>query len=1129
MQKQDSQNEASVLCAEIIGLSELSAQLASEKFSSLMNECFEFVIKKIELYGGTISNLDGENIKAVFGIPEPLDKAQEKAVGAAIDLIERFKTFNEIKELPNQVFLRVGLETGPVIVSKVGPDQNSRFNVFGETVNTAAHIRDFAEKGQILAGANLRSKIKDQFEFFPLEPVPVKGQKNPLQVFELIRKKKKEIKPDTSTGRMITSEMVGRHAEFELLQNGVFDLINGKGSIINIIGKAGIGKSRLMAELRQKELMKKVALFEGRAFSNGQNLSFHPIIQIIKSWAGIREEDASEASVEKLQRGIQRVYPDAFDEIFPFIATMMGYRLEGKAKDRLKGIEGEALENLILKNLRDLLSRATTIRPVLIIIEDAHWSDKSSIIFFESLFKFCRKNRIMFVNIFRPGYKETGERISTYLKENLRDHFTQINIESLKQNESDELINNLLHQTNLPEEINKLIIERSAGNPFFIEEVIRSFIDEGLIEFKDNRFLLTENIQYANIPESIDHVILSRIERLDGKTKDLLKTASVIGRNFYYKVLEEAAQTIEEMDHKLEYLKDVQLINERKQKDEVEFLFKHALAQQATYDSIMETTRKDLHLKIAGSIEKVFAGRIHEFYGMLAHHYSKAGQTEKSEEYLVKAGEESMKSGASSEAVNFLKNALETHIQNKESFHDRQKVVDLEEKLAFAYYATGQYIEAINCFDKVISYYYKPFPKSDFRRFIGLAYNLLLLYKIMSFYKIKPNARPRDIDYKLMKINTNKIQALTNVDPRRSLFEALYNLRFIRKDRFGEYDATLIMTACTVFFFSGILYNLGQKVIKWGEKYVNEDYIHGFLRGKHSQLMYAYFSGKNIEITEEEKVFKYGIQLGEYWQATIYFLYCGFDIVEKGNEKLTVHFLNRLSQLSDAFENDYTIAQWHRLNALHKIKFRETEKLIDDSEKSLQFAQKTDHRMILFMIYCFRSMAYCFQNKLTEAKTNLDEAGKFIKYINIPLVHTHYLIAKSHLEIAGFKSHTHMNGSGESLMKTTKYLIKYAQKAKANLTEAYRLRAVIFWLLNKPAKSIKNFKRSVAFGLSYGGNLELSRTYFEAGKFLHDPKNKKDRINGMNGTECLMKAKSMFEEMELQWDLNEYHKYMENK
>nr|NQU89913.1 AAA family ATPase [Bacteroidota bacterium] len=767
-----SQNEATVLIAEILGLSELSSQLPPDQFTGLMNECFEFVIKKIELYGGTVSNLDGENIKAVFGIPEPLAEAPVKAVDAAIDLMERFKLFNQIQELSEPIYLRVGLETGTVIVSKVTTTGQSQYNVFGETVNMAQRIRDFAEKDQILVGPNLYAQVQNRFEFFAMEPVPLKGQKEPLPIFELKRKKKKEVKTDETFSRMISSEMVGRQSEFERLQNGIFNLINsGKGSAINIIGKAGIGKSRLMAEIREKELVKKIALFEGRALSNGQNLSFHPIIQIIKSWAGISEENSTEESRSKLESNIRRIYPDAFDEIFPFIATMMGYRLEGKARERIKDIKGEALEILILKNMRDLLSSAASIRPFIIIIEDAHWCDISSVILMESLFKLARKHRILFVNVFRPGYQETGERIQNFLIENLKDIHHEINVESLTEEESELLINNLLQHANLPEEINSLIIGRASGNPFFIEEVIRSFIDEGLIKIKGDQFIPAENIKYANIPESIDNVLLSRIDRLDDKTKDLLKTASVIGRNFYFKVLEEAAQTIEEVDNKLEYLKDVQLINERKQKDEVEFLFKHALAQQATYDSIVERSRKDLHLKIARSIEKVFAGRIHEFYGTLAHHYSKAEQQYKTEEYLIKAGDESMKTGASSEAVNFLKKALETHIRNTRNLPDHQKVVDLEEKLGFALYAVGQYTEAVECFDKVIYFYHKSIPKTDFQRKMTLPYSLFVMLKIIYFNRPNRDKTGAAIEKKILTVMEPKNRALLSVDPIRSFHD----------------------------------------------------------------------------------------------------------------------------------------------------------------------------------------------------------------------------------------------------------------------------------------------------------------------------------------------------------------------
>ena len=1127
-QKESERKYTTVLYAILTGFNEISEKLEPDRVNELVNKCFELTDSVIMLYGGTINRFTGSEAMALFGIPEPLDKAPSKAVGAAIELQNKIAELNYDIELPLPIGIKIGIQTGPVLVEKIGKDEKARSTVMGETITIVSRICDIAENGQVLTGKETYDKTKDKFEFQVLEPVPLKGRKKPLPVFEVKGRKKIPISTGVQS-RMISSAMVGREKEFKQLEKQFMQLINGRGSIVNITGKAGIGKSRLMAEIRQKELVKKVTFFEGRALSNGKNLSFHPITQIIKSWAGIKEDDSTTVAVTKLQRGIQRVYDEAFDEIFPFIATMMGYRLEGKAKERTEGIEGEALENLILKNLRDLISRAASIRPLVIVIEDAHWSDISSIIFLESLTKLTRKHRILFVNVFRPGYKETGERIRIYIDKNLKQQSFEINIGPLTQPQSDELINNLLNHINLPKEINDLITERAADNPFFIEEVIRSFIDEGLVEIKDNNFLLTENIKYANIPETIDNVLLSRIDRLDEKTKDLLKTASVIGKNFYYKVLEEAAMTIEEMDSKLEYLKDVQLINERKQKDEVEFLFKHALAQQATYDSIMDKTRKKLHFKIAGSIEKVFAGRIHEFYGMLAHHYSKAGQQEKTEEYLIKAGEESMKSGASSEAVSFLKKALETHHKNTGNIPDRQKVVDLEEKLAYALYATGQFVEAVEYFDKVIAFYYKPFPKSDIRKIFDLVYNLLLGLKIIYFYRSKSRGETGEIERKVLKIMESKGKALVSVDPKRLFLESFYAYRFISKHKFGNYEASLFLSTSPCFFYAGILFKYGQKVMEFGGKHIDEKYVFGWLLGKFARCMFTYYAGKKIEIQEEEKVYQVCIQAGQIFPVTVFYAFGGFNMIESGNEKQTLHYLQRLTGVIEAFDNNYTIAQFHRLNAVFNLKFRKIEETIKITIEAHDIIQKTDHINTLLAIYCFRSMAFSFRQDYTEAGNILSEAEKLLKEFKTTWYFTYYLIAKSYIEIAKLKEKTADKNIRKNVLNTTKDLIHHSQKVRKNLTEAYRLRAIIFRLLNKPNKALKNFDRSIKAALSFDGNLELSRTYFETGKFLRDTKNKKERLKGMNGAEYLLKAKSMFEEMNLQWDLKEYEKYMEGK
>ena len=387
--------------------------------NELVNKCYELISSVISLYGGTIDLFTGREAMAFFGIPSPVEKAPFKAVGAALDLVNKIAELNREMELPVAIGIKIGINTGPVMIEKIGKDKQARDMVMGETVSMVSRICDIAENGQILAGQQTYESVKDRFEFLVMEPMPLKGSKKPLPLFEVKGRKRAAPASGVSSSRMINSAMVGRDKELLLLEKQFMQLINGRGSVVNITGIAGIGKSRLMAEMREKELMSKVVLLEGRALSNGKGLSFHPIIQIIKSWAGIREEDNADDALNKLQRAIHRVYPGAFDEIFPFIATMMGYRLEGKAKERVKGIEGEALENLILKNLRDLLSRAASIRPVVIVIEDAHWCDISSVIFLESLFKLVRKQRILFVIVFRPGHAETGERIRKFLAENL--------------------------------------------------------------------------------------------------------------------------------------------------------------------------------------------------------------------------------------------------------------------------------------------------------------------------------------------------------------------------------------------------------------------------------------------------------------------------------------------------------------------------------------------------------------------------------------------------------------------------------------------------------------------------------------------------------------------------------------
>jgi class 3 adenylate cyclase len=1120
------QEKVSILYAVLPGLNDLSREINDEDFRKFMNNSYATFKSLISLWGGKMNKYMGDSFMATFGIHDSKDNEDLMCTGAAFEILDKVTEMNNNKDFKAPINIRIGIACGNVVLGNVDPDKKGEVIVIGETVSIATRLSDIAENGQLLADENTYENIKARFDCQALEPIPLKGISKPLPVFQIIGKKRPKISLDGQAGRMIHSDMVGRKNEYKMLEQQIKQLINGRGGVVNITGIAGLGKSRLIAELKESELLGNVALFEGRAVSNGHNLSFHPIMQIIRSWAGIREKDTAIDAKAKLYRGISRVHIDANDEIFPFVATMMGYRLEGKALDRIAGIEGDALENLILKSMRDLLSKAASIRPIVIVVEDAHWSDTSSIVVMESLFKLVRKNRLLFINVFRPGYKETGERLLKFLEAEVPDHYTTITIDSLSGEQSGELIDNLLLQTHLPDDIKNLVIERASGNPFFIEEVIRSFIDEGLIEIDEKQFKLTENIKYANIPESIDHVLLSRIERLDDITRNLLKTASVIGRNFYFRVLQEATETIEELDNRLEYLKDIQLLNERKHKDEVEFLFKHALAQQATYESILETSRKELHLKIANSIEKVFAGRIHEFYGTLAHHYGKAMNTEKVKEYLIKAGEESQKSGASSEAVNFFKQAIEL-LELENSKQSQRKILDLEEKLAFVLEISGNVIDSTKYTNKLIGYHYKPFPKTDLFRIIAHIKNLIKYLRIIYTFKYDPARQSDEFNMKLLKLVLNHSRNLAFVDAKRYFFESFFAVRFIKRKHFGNFEAMTTMSGCGLNFYTGIHINLGKLVVRRCMKYLDERYIQGWLTGKWSIGQHDYFTGQKSHVLDEDKVYRYAIRMGSSFSAQYFFFWCCLSLIEAGDEKNTQYYLKRMLQLAEAFDSNSSLAQHHRLNMTYLLKFRKIDEVLRITDEILDFYRKINLPMYFLSLNAMRSMAFILKLDLNEAEKCLSIAEANADNLGIISLKNMLYLVKCHFEIARYKANTNMKNDEGNMHKYTRKTIKVSRKVKKNLPEAYRLRAIACWLTNKPGKASRNFKKSIDAGLNYDCKLELSRTYFEAGKFLRDQNHKKDRINGMNGTECLMKAKTLFEEMKLDWDLKEYHNAME--
>ncbi|MCB2221999.1 MAG: AAA family ATPase [Bacteroidetes bacterium] len=1126
---------ATILHSRLTGLSNLMPTVPEQEFVVLLNAFRREMESVVALRQGRMIHFHGEVFTAVFQD----NPAQQNALNAAAECRSRVATMGSEKELEAEVGFKAAVVHGPLMkyhetaTNGSGNGAEPAYNIMGEAVDMADRLFNFAEEGQVLVNEQVYENCRDQWHFNTLEPIHIPGRIELLEVYEAKEKKRKKLEIKTRSERKIVSEMVGRIQEAEQLEGLIKNLVDGKGTIVNIVGKAGIGKSRLVAEIKAQPIMEKVLLLEGRAVSTGQNLSFHPITNLIKNWAGIIEDDLPSAASEKLFRGIKRNTPEQADEIYSFLATMMGLPLEGKHKERVKGIEGEALEKLILKNLRDLIIAATKDKPRIYLIEDMHWADSSSLTLFESLYKLSQQYPVMFINVMRPGYKETGDYILKYLRDNFPGDHTTIHVNPLEEKESGFLIRNLLRETPLPEEVHKIIIRKTEGNPFFIEEIIRSFIDEGIIELKDSHFVVTDKIKEVNIPETINDAILSRVDKLDEKTRELLNTASVMGRNFYYKVLEEATDTIEELDERLAYLTEVQLITETKKKEDIEYLFKHALAQQLTYDAMMLQSRKETHLKIAHSIEKVFAKNINEFYGTLVYHYELAEDKEKTIYYLLLAGKESMKSGASSEALQFFENALDAIPQQRKDDSKDAEIRDLRINIASMYHAVGRNIEAIELFEFIFEKYFN-FKVAKTEKGIMLrgiwgmitvvfAFRFPQLFFRKSIKKEEESICPHLIEWG---------NAMAIINPRHTFFKTGdVGRRFVKYRILNSQPVLdIYIQVGAVFTWASFSYPTAGKIIDLIDQsgfQLNPRPLTSLFMAK---SMLSLNTGKWHYHIEADEVFNTGIKAGELWMTSTIALYLGMQQNELGNYARTIEISDKLKELGNSFENSFAIAQGYRVRFVCLMKFRKFEHLQELIDEAKKYMHTTDNKLHAFLVDLVQCQLHTHNNNFEAAVKSFEEAKKSLEIIrSVSSYYTSYLITKIQLGLALVKDKRNRdlknNKELREMLNTSNKLISKSKKFVSSLPEAYVLRAKIFMFQGKPGKALKNLQLAIASGEKFNGRLELSRAYFETGKFLSDPNNKSKELNGHNASHYLEKAKTLFEEMDLQWDLEEYNKF----
>ncbi|MFO7933659.1 MAG: protein kinase [Bacteroidales bacterium] len=1119
--KQAERRMVTILIAEVSNYQELVSRMDEEEADGIIQHCSEIIDSVAGKFGGILTNSMDQTSTILFGMAGQGENAPVQAVNTAIEISERIQHLNNTDQPDPPVTLRLGINTGPAIVKVSSVHGTEEYSVTGETLVQTHEIKALSSGGKILVGPLTYRFTSRLFDFIPVKGLSRAGSTEQVKVYELQSTEIRDIRKTIRLNGLIQSEIVGREKELDQLHYYLLKLIQGEGFIINVIGEAGVGKSRLIAEFLRKKEINRVEVLEGRALSSGENLSFYPIIGLIKSMVGIKESEEEKESQQKLEESIQRICSGEANEVFPFIATLMGMELTGEHAERLKGLEGEGLEKLILKNLRTLVAMASDRKPLVMVVEDLHWADQSSLRLLKSLYRLAENHPILFINVFRPDYRETGEMMLAAVRDRFEKNHAEINLHPLNEQESELFINRLLKTTTVQGRTRALIFERAEGNPLYLEELVRSMIDEGSISVHEGSVSISKDTGSLAVPGTLHEVLMARIDRLDEDSRSLIRTASVIGRHFFRKVLCEVSGNVPDIDRILDHLKQIQLIRESRRMEEVEYLFRHALIQQAAYDTILTRQRKELHLKVARAIETVFSDRIHDFYGILAYHYSLGEDPDHFEKYLIHAGEQALRSSASFEALHYFREALTVYLERHGDRADPQKIAMLHKNIGIAHFNSGHFIETDLYLEKALALYGFRIPKNPLLLYSRVIYGLAVFLFRIWFPSTMGRRIPTEQDREINDLILRKGESLSITESMRFVMEMLLAAPRLTRYRMGNPEAVLRVGA--VFTMTGFSFTIGQKTYDYAANHAHEydqryQVATAFMFSFHHLV-----SGNWKDDTYDPKLTEIGTQAGYLYDTNSYIAMMVHIYAELGYRTAGKIF-EKLDQFAEIFEYDYGRLAKYSHGSLYLYKFGEFEKAATLADEGITFMNRTlGNKPGTLMIYSMKIKALIHLERLTEAEESLKMAHDFSRQEKlVPYFHSFLLTAKLLFETRKMEEALQKgDNTGEDLYrkrirKSAKKAVRISKKVAFERVECYRLTGIYYWLLGKQARALRWWAKALREAESLGAKIEWAITLKEAARRLSEPGSRYRALNGESAAALNDRADFMYKEMEIE-------------
>jgi class 3 adenylate cyclase/tetratricopeptide (TPR) repeat protein len=601
--------QVTVLLADLKGSMELLADRDPEEARQLLDPVLERMMEAVHHYEGTVNQVMGDGIMALFGAPLAHEDHAVRACYAALRMQERVGRYGDETQRTHgvPVQIRVGLNSGEVVVRSIGSDLHLDYTAVGQTTHLAARMEQMAKPGSVLLAPATLRLVEGYVRVRSFGPVPIKGLSEPVEVFELLGAGSSRTRLQVSAARGLT-RFIGRDTELEQLRLALERAATSHGQIVAVVGEPGVGKSRLVWELAHSHRTQGWLVLESSSVSYGKATTFLPTIDLMRAYFDIDDRDDTRRVREKLT-GKVLTLDESLRPALPALQALLDLPVD----DVLwRNLGAEQRRPRILDAVKRLLLRESEVQPLLLVFEDLHWIDRDTQALLESLVESVPSHRALLLVNYRPEYQH-GWGSKTY--------YAQIRLDPLAPETAETLLDVLLGPDAGLAALRSLLIERAQGNPFFFEESVRALAETGVLRGERGAYQLAKAVQVVQVPATVQAILAARIDRLPPADKSLLQSASVIGKDVPFALLRAIAGLSEDdLAQGLGRLQSAEFVYETRLFPEVEYTFKHALTHEVAYGSLLQERRRVLHAQVVDAIERLYPDRLAEHHDRLVHH-----------------------------------------------------------------------------------------------------------------------------------------------------------------------------------------------------------------------------------------------------------------------------------------------------------------------------------------------------------------------------------------------------------------------------------------------------------------------------------------------------------------------------